>query len=517
MTTTAQALRRVLSIAAFLFALALFTFAPAGAARATVGDMGFFGGVSEGRKLPKTTELLLAQNARTRNRKARAPLAYKELIFLGGAPREFTGVLDVTANGGVTDTEDFGTYTETYRVSPGAASDRTATVSRVIVFNVNWRRENRQIIKDYAVRSWAEAITDGGASYVLDPAQSSFGISVIEDHTPGVVYYRGDVSSHAVYSGGTTSDSSGSFYGYSCAFSNTETHRLNVAVSGDGWQMLCQVRPSVSVSKTLQYAGNEPEAMSFAGNYKEVVQNSSGLRYDILANPWMYPDQKTSGEASIASQNTFEQLVAPDLSFLEGHPAADDIARLFAMEALTGDPKRFEPSQAITRGQYVTALVRAIKLPVEAPAAKSPRGKAAPPAAVFPDVTPERPEYPYIMAAYRAGLANGRDNGRFYTDSPLERQEAVAVMVRALGLTAVAPDPAPATPFTDGGRIGGWARREVEAARSLGLIGPDADGRFRPREIFSKADAAALINRMAEYMRSGLATDYAEHIVDYPG
>ncbi|MCL2461571.1 MAG: S-layer homology domain-containing protein, partial [Defluviitaleaceae bacterium] len=96
-----------------------------------------------------------------------------------------------------------------------------------------------------------------------------------------------------------------------------------------------------------------------------------------------------------------------------------------------------------------------------------------------------------------------------------ERQEAVAIMIRALGLTSAAPDPTPMTAFTDDRLIGNWAKREVAAAYALGLIGPDAEGRFRPRETFSKAEAAALLNRLTEYMRAGLAADYAEHIVDY--
>ncbi|MCL2463442.1 MAG: S-layer homology domain-containing protein, partial [Defluviitaleaceae bacterium] len=400
----------------FFFAL-FFTLFLTKPAFAAVGDMGFFGGISEGRKLPKTTELLLSQNARARGRDTRPPLSYKELIFLSGRPWEFTGVLDVSANGGVADNADFGTYTETYRVLPSAATDRTVTINRAVTYTVNWRRENSQVVKDYTVRSWVEAISTPDGTYILDPQQSTYSVSVIEDHTPGVTYYRGDVSMHAVYGGGTSADSSGSLYGYSCAWSSTETHRLDVTVSGEGWQARYQIRPSVSVSKTLQYAANEPEAISFAGNYKEVMQNASGLKYDYYVMPWMYPDQDASGGTSLAAQNTFEQLTAPDLSFLAGHPAEDDIKRLFAMQVLAGDPQQYQPGQAITRGQYVAALVRAIKLPIVQTAAKARGGNAAPAAPVFPDVPPERPEYPYIMAAYNSRLAIGRDNGSFSADS----------------------------------------------------------------------------------------------------
>jgi hypothetical protein len=212
--------------------------------------------------------------------------------------------------------------------------------------------------------------------------------------------------------------------------------------------------------------------------------------------------------------NTFEQLPAFDLTFLRGNAAEDDITRLFSMQILTGDPRFYHPSQAISRGQFVTAVARAVKLPLE-PLPVPTRGRNAQPVTtIFSDVNIDRPEYQHIMAAHKAGLAVGRDNGMFYFDFPIERQEAFLILVRALGLTQMGLNPTPVTIFMDDSLIAPWARRELTVAHMIGLIMPDENGFIYPTRQMSKGEAASLLNGLIEYMRTGLISDYADQIVN---
>jgi hypothetical protein len=363
-----------------------------------------------------------------------------------------------------------------------------------------------------------------GAVYTLDPRLSSYTISVIEDRTPGVRYYRGDFSGKLIYNteggGAVTVNQWGSFYGYDSAWSNTETHRMNVTVEDSGgWAMQYEIRPSVSVNKILQYTENEPTPISFEGNYKEVLQQFAGLRYDIYVMPpfMALANEPASGALSIESVNTFEQLPEPDLTFMKGNAAEDNIRRLFAMRILSGDPKSYLPSQSITRGQFMTALAKAIKLPVDALPAAATRRRQPLIINLFSDVDTTRPEYQYVEAIYKAGIAYGRDNGSFDFDKPLQRQEAFASIVRALGLTQLGLNPTAATIFTDDGRVADWAKRELSVAHMLGLIYPDQYGRILPDNFISKGEAAELLNILIEYMRTGLAVDYADQIVNIAG
>lgn len=478
---------------------------------ADVGDLGFFGGISEGRKLPKTTEQLINKNSnKTSNNDLKVP--YKEMIFLGGTPVEFNGNLTYSSKNSLTN--DVGTYKATYKVQKGDTTASNTDINRNIEYNVNYRKEGSQIIKDYEVSKWTETITLNGKSYALDPKQSRSSVSIIEDKTPGVTYYKGDISHRAVYTVDnkvTTFDISGVIYGYSSAWSSTETQKLNCTVSTPEWQMEFQIRPSVSLAKTLQYSKNEPTAISFDGNYKEVMYNKSGLRYNIYTMPTQFYYTNRTGSTSIPSFNTFEQLIAPDISYLKGHFAEYDIKKLFAMQILDGEPKFYQPNQAITRGEFTEMLVKAVKLPIEEVNKK----KGASIEISFSDVMPEREEYPYIMAAFKSGLAVGKNDGKFHIDEPIERQEAIVILLRTLGLEHLGLDPTPITPFVDDKYIANWAKKEIYAANRIGIIAGDSDGKFKPTALMSKAEGAAIINRLIDYMRADMQTDYTENIVNF--
>ena len=492
----------------------LLSLALCGSAKADLGDFGYFGGISEGRDLPKTTELLLDDK-----KNDDLESVYKEPIFLTGTPTTFEGTIEVKT-GQMKSGKDADTYTVDYTVKSSNSTDtETANINRKLKYDVNYRKEGSQIIKDYKVNSWSETISVNGQTYTLDDEQSKSSIGVIEDDTPGVTYYKGNLSHKAVYTleeSKVVLEMNGTFYGYNCAYSSTETQRIDCTVTTDDWQMQYQIRPSVSLGKTLQYTQNEPTAISFSGNYQEIMQNKSGLSYNIyvLPNHLTYSVEPT-GNISIDTFNTFEQLIAPDVSYVKGHFAEEDIKRMFSMKILEGDPEYYQPSQAITRGQFVEMLVKAVKIPIESTNTNKRSRKKNVVNLVFPDVLPDRADYPYIMAAYNSGLAVGRDNGHFYIDSPIERQEAIVILLRTLGLENLGLEPTPMTSFTDDKQIASWAKKEIYAAKRIGIISGDADGKFRPKDYVSKAEAAAFVNRLNQYMRTDLQTDYTEHIVNY--
>lgn len=515
-------MKKTIITCCFAFLITLLTGA---SVYADVGDLSFFGGISRGRYLPGTTEQLLEATGSNKKKNDDLEMAYKEIVFLSGEPVEFEGLITVSNGDNITKDKTSGTYDVKYAIKPGTATNPDINLTREITYNVKWRREGKQIIKDFTADtdSWSESIAVKDKSFSLDEKQSYSSISIIEDQPAGVVYYKGNSSHKSVYTGeedsNVTLTQTGTLYGYSCAWSSTETHRIDGVVDTPGGQMQFQVRPSVSVGKTLRYSENEPTAISFSGNYMEVMSNQSGLTYDIYISPREYRfTNPTYGTASIDTFNTFEQLIAPNTSFLKGHYAESDITKLFSMKVLEGDPKFYQPSQSITRGQFITALVKAVKLPTEAESASSSSGRNRRTNVVnvvFPDVLSDRAEYPYIMAAYKAELAVGREDGKFYIDAPIERQEAIVILLRTLGLENLGLDPTPMTAFTDDSSIASWAKKEVSAAYRLRIISGDEDGCFRPRDHVSKAEAAALVNRMIEYMRSDLKTDYTEHIVNF--
>jgi hypothetical protein len=499
---------------------------------ARVGQIGFFGGITEGVRLPLTTEQMIADaNTGGQSDANVLNMRYSEIIWLDGIPIEFEGLMNMTVSNarGRAANPDFGSRTVRYQIWPSDIfTDPDVWLERDITFNVTWRREGNQVIDTYTVArrgrnsSWAELISTPGGDLELIPELSDFVVTIIRDITPGVTYYSGDISMRAVYFNGddfVTHYISGRIYGYVSAWSATETHRINgVVLMPDGEVHYSNV-PSVAVSKHLQYSLNEPTLISFFGNYREVTTNQSGLNFVINARPAFLYGLPTTGRATIDSFNRFEQLIAPNLNHLRGHWAYQDIRRLFAMEIITGNPEHFVPNQAVTRAEFMTMLARAVKLPLD------PVHLAPPPAPrgnrpvqvnlVFPDLWPNRPDYAYLRAMNDAGIAIGRGEGHFHPDAPITREEAYVLTLRMLGLGNLGLDPMPMLPYIDTYAISYWALNDINAATRIGLIAPDVYGFLHPQDYITKGQAAALVNRLVEYMRHELLRDYTENIINF--
>jgi len=535
----------------FILTLAVIVAAPVDVS-ARMGDLGFHGGVSEGRHLPRTTETIIIEqgNARNgRNRVREFTMEYREYVFLEGVPYLFEG-LKTIRTGEPAPNSTSGTFRVEHRVRPPQSADTNQYVHvyRTMIFDVEYRREGTNIIYTYVLRpgnsDWVERISfisepDTGGNpefshhFILDRRRSSFNVSTIEDRPPAIHFYRGDVSARLHYNivdaddddvslGNALVEKVGSFHGFSSAWSAVETLRLDVTITNNGlgsepWVIQYQIRPNLSVNKILQWVSNEPSVISFEGNFRELHQSFGGLRYDVFVAPqfWTIEGIPMYGTLSMETSNVFEQLPAPNVSFLRGHPAEDDIHRLFAMQILTGPPAFFIPEQAISRGQFLTALARAINLPVqEVVLPRAVRGQPPPVLTLFSDVTSDRPEFRYIQALQQAGVAFGRADGMFYFDYPISRQEAITTVIRAMGLINMTTNPTVVSPFIDSDAIANWAIGHVNVAYMLGIISPDAEGNLHPNRAISKGEAAALLNRLLEYLRVTLVSDYGEQIVN---
>jgi len=157
----------------------------------------------------------------------------------------------------------------------------------------------------------------------------------------------------------------------------------------------------------------------------------------------------------------------------------------------------YHPDRAATRAQYTVMLAKAFRL-CPAP---GPHG--------FPDVPPGYQAYPgkdaqpFIDAARRSGLVLGFPDGRFLPCRPITREEAVAILVRGLGLGPYARSLSPAEVsrwldrFSDGHTAGSSIRPEMAVAVQLRLIlgYPTQPPTLQPHRPLTRAEAAALVYR----------------------
>ena len=97
---------------------------------------------------------------------------------------------------------------------------------------------------------------------------------------------------------------------------------------------------------------------------------------------------------------------------------------IFVGENVAGSPC-FSPDRVVTRGEFMTMLVKALKIPVDE--------------AVTETGYSDAPDWlkPYLAAALRSGLTLGPgDADRFWPDLPVTGEEAAGMLCAALNLTA---------------------------------------------------------------------------------
>jgi hypothetical protein len=114
----------------------------------------------------------------------------------------------------------------------------------------------------------------------------------------------------------------------------------------------------------------------------------------------------------------------------------------------------------------------------------------------FTDVAPGAWYYSAIETAVRAGLFKGYTDGSFQPDATLTREQLAALAVRLTGAATGTTQ----LPFADRADIAPWAEEAVAAAYAQGLLRGVSDTEFAPQMSVTRAQAAALMVRLAERM-----------------
>ncbi|MFE5321690.1 S-layer homology domain-containing protein [Paenibacillus sp. NPDC056579] len=170
-----------------------------------------------------------------------------------------------------------------------------------------------------------------------------------------------------------------------------------------------------------------------------------------------------------------------------GHWAEPAVRSLTAKHIVDGvDDLHYELGRGITRAEFVTMLMRALKWNDTA----SPVAAANP----FSDVAPNEYYSTPVAEAASLGIVSGY-NGAFRPNDKITREEAVIALVQAapyFQLTAtvkLAPD------FADWNEVAAWAEAAVSEAWAKGLI--EGDGlRFHPKQSVTRAEVAVMIHRL---------------------
>ncbi|GKX28526.1 hypothetical protein SH1V18_10060 [Vallitalea longa] len=476
---------------------------------ADMGDMGYFGGISEGTNLPKTIEKYVPvkpQKSRT--------MRYKEVVYISGEPIEVEGTIKVTKNDSVIDTKDMGSYTENYYISATNA-EKKCTLTRDIKFTTSFYYVDgefkKQIVRDSNVTSWKEKIVVDSVTYNLDNTFSTYSLTGVEDITPGVSYYDTSVSYDARF---ISSDNEtynirteGSVYGYDQPWSKVESGKYNMDIIGPNDRMQITLNPSLEAKKTMYYDKTSPFPISFDGTYNQRLEREASLKYNITTNhPNLTKAQKENG-VTISTPNQIEKLPIPaGLDFLESNPASEHMKKLYSMEIMKEIPHKSMQLEAISRGEFIKTVCLAMNIDTSKYIVTTRSRNKNPMEIIFGDVKPDHPLYPYIMAAYDAKLIKGVGDV-FNVSKPISRQEAFCILIRVIGLEKIGKIDNTVTPFKDDYNISPWARKAILAGYKLGII-EEKEGYLYPTKWLAKIEASAIIDNLIDYLREDISSYY---------
>ncbi|MCJ8010949.1 S-layer homology domain-containing protein [Paenibacillus sp. KQZ6P-2] len=171
---------------------------------------------------------------------------------------------------------------------------------------------------------------------------------------------------------------------------------------------------------------------------------------------------------------------------IKGNFAEKNIVDLVKEGVVDGTGNRkFEPNKYVTRAEFVTMTDRLFKLqPVNADMPS------------FHDVSPKSWYYGWVEAAIQLGIVEGKSKTQFMPAAHITRQEAAVLIVRALKVDP-GSDSGDRLPYADADQVAPWAAPYVLAAQTLGLMG-GADGKFRPTDPMTRAETAAVLDRVLQ-------------------
>ena len=191
------------------------------------------------------------------------------------------------------------------------------------------------------------------------------------------------------------------------------------------------------------------------------------------------------------------------------HWAKDDIERLYSLGVFDEKSQFFSPNTPMKRYQFTVGVLKAVDIRV----LEQPKKSKVPKKAIFNDLNVKDPDYLFIESAVEKGIITGVTPDEFKPNSPVTRVQAVAILIRALGMEGRAPSPGYRTNYVDNNKIPAWGKDSVYVATELGLIYGDEKNRFNPNAPLTRAQSAALLVRFLDFLESDLKQNYRDDML----
>ncbi len=190
------------------------------------------------------------------------------------------------------------------------------------------------------------------------------------------------------------------------------------------------------------------------------------------SNPMFYGNEPQNQEAFV------------DLA--EALWAKDSILKLYHMGIINGKGnRRFAPNDTLTRAEFAKIAVMV-------------NGGSVENASVdFVDLSTNDWSYPYVASAYQKELIHGIGDRRFGGDMSITREDMAVILLRMLQSAGIEIESGNVS-FTDESDISDYAKDAVSVLNQMGMIRGVGDGKFDPKGITTRAQAAVVFDRFLD-------------------
>ncbi len=202
-----------------------------------------------------------------------------------------------------------------------------------------------------------------------------------------------------------------------------------------------------------------------------------------------YASGGSTGKNLITDNTGKLTLALPFADISDEHWAKAYIEKLYDKGTVNGvSDKEFAPAGNVLRQDFVKIMIGALDI------------VTSDNSSIFTDCPDGAYYTPYVMAAYKKGLISGVDEGLFGAGVSIKREDAAVIIDRVLSMYnfEVSEDD---ISFNDADYMADYAKDAVVRVAKAGIFNGDEQGNFNPKANLSRAEACAILCRLAEKVK----------------
>ena len=224
------------------------------------------------------------------------------------------------------------------------------------------------------------------------------------------------------------------------------------------------------------------------GVAEQTVKNGDVIVFHYTDDYTAEQDSENWGGGSGSKPEEPEGTVETLFPDVKGHWGVSAIQYVYDKRLMNGvGETAFAPEATLSRGMLATVLYRM----AGAPAVKGESG--------FSDVESKAWYEAAVIWAAENGIVKGFDDGRFYPELEVSREQAAAMLRRYADWKSLNTDArSELSDFQDAGEISTWAEEDLSWANAVGLVTGKDNNILDPGGDATRAEAATILMRFCE-------------------